>query len=404
MIAYSQVSLEKLRINKTTEMWSKKNLIHKDSLDKIKVNYKVDFYSPNLFIRIALFFFTIILASSALGLLTVISFLGSGSGEEYGIGIRLIIYGIVLLVILEVLIKNKKIYKAGIDDALLYMTLSYIIGGICVISTLTTYDNNGYSTWDPVNEILICLLWSFPILLAATIRYADMLIAALSYLCLFVIMCLLLYKAGPIAQALIPFAGILFSALAYFLIRKYIKMESFLVWENPMTLIELLSLFTFYISGNYLVVRELSELLFDKETPAGEDIPLAIIFYLFTALIPFAYIWKALQSKDRIMLRTGLIIFAMGILTFKYYYSLGHHEISLTLAGIVMVAFAALVMKYLKTPRHGLTTKEDIHENSLLNTDIETIIIAESFKTTGPEKGFDFGGGKFGGGGAGSSF
>jgi uncharacterized membrane protein YgcG len=171
-----------------------------------------------------------------------------------------------------------------------------------------------------------------------------------------------------------------------------------------MTVIEILSLFTFYFSGNYLVVREMSGSLLGMNLPEGRDIPLAILFYLFTALIPFGYLYRAIQSRDRIMLRTGLIIFAIAVLTFKYYYSLGHHEISLTLAGILMIAFVWILLKYLSTPKYGLTAKEDAHGNALLNTYIETIVIAESFKNPRQEKGLDFGGGKFGGGGAGSDY
>jgi hypothetical protein len=399
MIAYSKSSLEKSRIKETSEKWNKKELISKGSFEKITENYKPDLYTPNFFIRIALFVFTIILANAGLGFITLITMWGS---DEAAIGVRMIIYGILVLVALEVIIHDKKIYRAGIDDALLYIGLGYFITGITIIIFTIAAQSGSFNPEQ--NDLLICLVFAFPILLAATIRYTDMLVAAITYCCLFAIMFLILNQAGEIVKALLPFAGIIFSGLAYFLIKKYKLRESLIEWEDAMIMIEILSLFTFYFSGNYLVVRELSEMLFDKKLLPGEDIPLAIVFYLFTSLIPVYYIYKAVHSKDRIMLRIGLIIFTLAVLTFKYYYSLGHHEISLTIAGIALISVAWLLMKYLKTPRYGLTTKEDTDGASILNTDIETVIIAEGFKTSGQEKGFDFGGGKFGGGGAGSNY
>jgi hypothetical protein len=401
MIAYSKSSLERSRITNTAETWNKRELISNESLDKIKVSYKPDSYTPNFFVRMGLFVFTLILANAGLGLLTLITL---GGSSEFSIGIRLLIYGIIAFITLEAMIKNKKLFKAGIDDALLYITLSYLISGICILVFIKNYEDNNYMYEDPTIDILFCLAWAFLFLLAAAIRYTDSLIAALSYCCLFAILFLILNRGGVIAQSIIPFAGILFSAIVYYFIKKYKNLESLIEWKEAMTIIEILSLFTFYISGNYLVVRELSQVLFEKEIPEGADIPFAMVFYVFTALIPFVYLYKSLLSKDRIMLRVGLVIFTMGILTFKYYYSLGHHEISLTLAGLTMIALVVLIMKYLKTPRHGLSSKEDWEGNSLLNTDIETIVISETFKNPGQEKGMDFGGGKFGGGGAGSSF
>ena len=97
----------------------------------------------------------------------------------------------------------------------------------------------------------------------------------------------------------------------------------------------------------------------------------------------------------------------MSAITFKYYFSLGHPEVSLTIAGILLIAVAYFAINYFKIPKHGITFEEDIDANSFLRSNAEALLILEGMTQKTPEtseNGFEFGGGQSGGAGSGGSY
>ncbi len=394
MLAYKTELLDHTEILLHAKKWHKNKRISDLSYDAIKNKYTKHLYTPNFFIRIGLFIFTVISASAASGLLML--FTGMFDSGATGIGIRFILNGMLGLFILEMLIKEKKLYKSGIDDALLYMGLGALIGGICIL----------FDQYHPdYGKELLYAYIALPFLIAATIRYSDMLMAVCTFGCALFILFFLLAKAGAIALYGMPFFIMIISAVCYFLTTKFRQKENFRFWDSSLMILEILSLLLFYVAGNYFTVRTLSEAAFHLELQENEDISLAFIFYAYTALIPLTYIFFGLKNKNRLLLQTGLILVAASVLTFKYYFSFGHHEITMTIGGVIMIAVAWFSTNYFKTPKFGITYLEDKEENALGNLDAEALIIAQTF--SGPqhqENNPELGGGKFGGGGADSSF
>jgi hypothetical protein len=394
MLAYNTELLDHTEILLHAKKWHKNKSLSDLSYDAIKNKYTNHLYTPNFFIRIGLFIFTVISASAANSLIML--FTGFFDSEKTGIGIRFIVHGIITLAILELLIKKKNIYKSGIDDALLYMGLSALIGGICVLAENYPGSDKG----------LLFAFLALPFLIAAAIRYSDMLITTCVFVCLFFIIFILVSKAGEIAKYGMPFFITFLSALCYLQIVKYRGKEKLRFWDSSMMITEILSLILFYMAGNYFIVRTLSEELFSLQLQNGEDIPLSFIFYAYTAIIPVAYIFLGLKKKNKLLLQTGLILVVLSVITFKYYFSLGHPEITMTIGGIIMIIVAWLSINYFKIPKFGITYIEDKDEKVLENFDAEALIIAQTF--SGPQhqnnNNPELGGGKFGGGGADSSF
>jgi len=387
MIAYPKQLIEALKIKAITAEWKKKNLINEETAATIEKTYKEGLYTPTLFIRIGLFLFTAVLAFAALGLFTLMSMDGT---SNMSIGIRLFIYSGMVWGALELSIKNKLAFRAGIDDALIYIALGFFIAGIMVlVSSITSLSEKG--------ELLIASLFIVPVTVIASIRFIDMLATAISFAGLIFILFLSLDILG--IATLLPFAGMI-TAFSMFMLNKKFQNEKYLIWWDNLMIVEILSLFLFYLSGNYFVVRELSISLLNLELKEGQDIPLALGFYVFTLAVPLLYLYQSLVTKDRVMLRVGLIIVAITVLTFKYYFSLGHHEITLTIAGIFMITIAWYVEKLLRSPISGLTSKEDEIQ---ANTNVEAMVISQTFSKTGTgtdHANFEFGGGESGGGGA----
>ncbi|HVD98243.1 MAG TPA: hypothetical protein VNB90_08550 [Cytophagaceae bacterium] len=397
MLAYSSQHIDNSAIQHHAKKWQKHGLLSSQTYEAIKAKYPHSLYSPNLFVRLGLFIFT------AIGLLAGGSYFifitaGFDSATEVGFGVRLLITGLMMFGVLEGLIKQKDIFRAGSDDALLYSAIGCMVSGL----TLLFYQSGRSDE----NELLLYCLIAIPFLVLGTIRYMDTLSAAGFFICVFLIIFILISKLGEISKLIMPFLVMILSALSYFTASKYRAHEKFRFWEMPLMILEILSLVLFYMAGNYFIVRTLSEELFRMQLTEGEDIPLAFFFYAYTAIIPMAYVFYGLKNKNRVLLQTGLVLVAAAVLTFKYYFSLGHHEITLTISGVIMILIAWLSIRFLKTPKYGITFEEDSDEKILDKFDAEALIIAQSFSSTHApaQDGVEMGGGNFGGGGASSDF
>jgi len=105
------------------------------------------------------------------------------------------------------------------------------------------------------------------------------------------------------------------------------------------------------------------------------------------------------------MLWVGLIILGFSVFTFKFYYSSGHPEITVTLAGATLLAVAIFLLNKLKKPIHGIT-RERLGVSDLDALTAEGIFISQTVGgiTTGQQEGELFQGGDFGGGGASGNF
>ena len=86
-------------------------------------------------------------------------------------------------------------------------------------------------------------------------------------------------------------------------------------YYNGLLLANSFCLVLFYLSCNYLVVRELSVEFLGNEVLPGQDIPFAYFFYAFTFIVPVVYLVQSLKTKDRIMLWISFLAIAFSFYT-----------------------------------------------------------------------------------------
>src|SRR4029079_18756723 len=104
------------------------------------------------------------------------------------------------------------------------------------------------------------------------------------------------------------------------------------------------------------------------------------LFWIFTLLIPPAYIIYGVIKKDFLIMRTGLALIAATIFTVKYYYSILPAEVEMLGAGLMLVALSYALIKYLTMPTHGYTSGNIYQsKNDVLN--VEALIVAETFSS-----------------------
>lgn len=405
MIAYNSTFINNIAVVKKAKQWFAQQLITAEQIKLANNKYHTDFYNPNLFIKIGLFIFTSFVILAALGLFALVCmplYSYPNNSNVFAI-ITCIVFAISCIVALELLIKAKLLYRSGIDEALLYAGITFIYFAI-KFSFDYSYDYD-YS-YPHKNYDLIILIIFLPFTIAAAIRYIDSLMSILAIVVLYVICFLSILKMGDVAKLIMPFALMLLSVLFYFIIINKQKQPALLAWKKCLVACQVVAMVVFYMACNYFIIRESSIEYFGLEIQPWEDIPLAWLFYLLTAIVPIAYIVYGLRKKNKVSLWVGLLFVALSALTFKYYFSLGHPEISLTIAGLLMIAIAYVSIRYLKTDKQGLTYKEEIDEDNFLKSNMEALAIVQSFtqQPNNAAKTEEFGGGEFGGAGSGGNF
>ncbi len=392
MLIYNKQWLDNLSIRKAAEAWVKCGRISVDEYNAIEAKYPSGYKPHGIGARIGLFIFGVIIVSSASGLL----FLFTGFAREAGIGIQNLLLGIACYIIAEHYVRNKNQYRSGVVDALLYSAITAI--GVAIFIMLDRLRDGDYIK----PEFYLMLL--IPLIGFAAIRFADAFLTLVVYGLTIWLNALLVLEFGSVGQMILPFECMALSVLIYFWVKKQKENKTLEYYARCLWMIEMASALTFYLAGNYMVVRMLSEALLNMEVQSGEDIHLAFFFYLYTIAVPIAYIYAGLKNKNRLLLRLGVLLIAAGILSIKYYHHVLPPETALILAGVALVAIAWFSIKYFKVPRNGITSEPD---ESLTRMDaISNIAFSELLQQgpTPPVNDVDFGGGSFGGGGASSGF
>ena len=388
-VAYHETGLHNLAIIKETKRWLKQQLIQDSQFQKINETYTSPFYHPNFIVRILLFVAALFALSGVTGLFAL--FVNGFQGDELFISIACLFYGVASFFFLEkIFIQRNHHYKSGVNEALLYHACGFTIGGFMGI-----FDFNEHA-----GLFIGVVVFSF-----AAVRCLDLVCTVLAMLTFAGVLFYEFYHLGGIFQQIIPFVFILAFTPIYFVTKKLKSKGSLKFWFNNLLIIEFLSLLFIYAAGNYLVVRELSIELMDLYLEEGNDIPFAFIFYALTIIIPLGYLYFGIKNKDIVLLRVSLLVVAFSVFTFKYYYSFGHPEITLTVAGIILLILTILLLNYLKTIRYGFTRENTLGEK-WTNVNAEAFIISQTMggnQVTTNEQ-FKGGGGGFGGGGATGNF
>ncbi|MEO8768897.1 MAG: hypothetical protein ABI402_02390 [Ferruginibacter sp.] len=386
MIAYNKTWLYNLFVQSEAETAYNESCITREEKECIVVKYPAAFYTPNIFIRIGLFILTIIILIFSFGLIALL-FWSAAKASVSGLAI---FFAIIAFAAMEYMLQRKKHYQSGVDDALLWIAAISLFCGIVL-------PNN-------FDELTTCLV-GFIITLICTTRYADRLMAATCFLSFLGIVFFISMNIGGFVKAIVPFIVMAISLVTYILAKKKNDTETFNVYGQCLVIIEIVSLFTLYAAGNYWVVRELSNSMFNLHLQPGQSIPFGFVFWGFTIFIPLFYLFLGIKKKDAVLLRVGLILVAAIVFTVRYYHTVLAIEIAMLLAGSIMIVIAWTLTRYLRVPKHGFTQQELNSRNVMDNMHIESLILAETFsqqpQTT---EGTKFGGGSFGGAGASGDF
>jgi hypothetical protein len=384
MIAYNKTWLSNLEVHRQLDEAYRYQCLSREELDNAKTNYPVGFYTPNFFVRIGLFILTAVIVLFSFGLFSLLFLENSG---ERGFGTLLIFFALFAYAALEMLIRQRHHYRSGVDDALLWMSGIFMVIGLnLLIDSMSSLGN----------AVLIFLIACYLML-----RFVDMLMSVVTVLAMAGILFYTYIELGSVAKNTMPFMLMIFFALLYF----FTKRRTFPYYSNCLLAAQTVALVCFYLAGNYFIVREAGNELLGLGLAEGEELPLGWLFWIFTVIVPVFYIYWGIHEKDTILLRVGLFLVAVTVITVCYYYQVLSLEAIMCMSGLLLIGVAYAFIRYLRQPKKGFTYQE-LNEPSILDKlQVESLVVTQTFgqPATGTTH-TKFGGGAGGGGGATGSF
>jgi hypothetical protein len=384
MIAHNRQSLDHRDAVRQAAEALAKNVITQAECDRIREAYPFKLYTPNVFIRIGLFLLTVLAVACGLGLFMLMT-MGAG---DHAMGYIFIFWGMAAYGGLEFFIKVRGVYRAGVDDALLWMAGGLVFGGTNWLA----------DSIPPTLESAMLLVpagWG-------VLRYADRLMALVAYGALISVIFHIL-SGGALGNAILPFVVMAVSVIAYLLFTRLSAIGSLQHYHACVLLLKAAALLSFYLSGNYYVVQHINASL------RGEEAPVALrwLWWGFTAIVPVAYVLMGIRKKDTIPLWAGMALIGGAIFTIRNYYHVLAAELAMIIGGSILIATSYALIRWLHTPKYGFTSAAPDEPHPLENPIVESLILAETFKST-PGQPTDqagrFGGGSGGGAGASSTY
>lgn len=339
MLAYHPYWLEAWSMTREADRLAQIRMISAEQMHIIRAAFSNPLYVPRTTERIALYLFTCIATTATffIGVNLVPGPLGDT------VPMHFLVTGILCMVVLEVLLKYKKPYRAGMDDALLHLGIALILVGTDGIVRETI----------PANASLGTALIALPLLTAAAIRYVDRLVAVTAFGCLLFIAYLSYSHFSVGGSYQLPLLLMALSGAVYAWHRSIRTKHALLPWADCMKSLGIVSLMSFYLAGNTFVLQHiLSVPIFDRAvTPVG----LVSMSYVLTLGVPVAYIVVGLVVRDRTLLRVGLVVEALTLATTRYYYQSIPLEHALIILGFTLILFSVASMHMLRSKRTGFT-------------------------------------------------
>ncbi|RDI56297.1 hypothetical protein [Flavobacterium glaciei] len=386
MIQYNKTELQQEFLVAEGRSLKKARFINESQFRLIDKNLTVLKTQKNILIRIGFLLLGSFLYSSICGFLTLISI--DAISENYQFLVYL--FAFIGFIGTEFL-THLKYYCYGLDDA-------FLLGSQLCLAIAIGISTDG-------NELTISLILSISSLLCY-LRYVQLSMAVLFCISITCSVIFTMFELSAFAKTILPFTMMFFAIAIYFGSKKLLTKLTLPFYYNGLIFTQAFALILFYVSGNYMVVRELSSELMGVIVTANNDIPFAFFFYGFMFIVPVGYVVLSLYKKDRFMLWIGILALFFSIYTVLFYYSVLAIELALTIGGLILFTISFFVIKKIKNNANGVTFQPDrFSQGNLLGT--AEILMATQLglqPETTVESPMKFGDGGFSGGGSGGEF
>jgi hypothetical protein len=399
---YSAASEEALRARKHLKEWTGEALLTQEQYQRLEQETVSDLRTTNVFLRLVLFLFTVIIVGAAVGLFFVV-FLSHSSGETDGV--FFLIFSVICYAAAEFSVSYFRLYRYGIEEALAVCSVGFLCLGMeQALFSSRTYSSRSYGTEAlvPIAGALLSLwiwrrfgLWyAFPAAMIFTVFLPRHWTS--SYAIQHVLVTVFF------AIGLICVAAIRLRHCFDYLDGTYSLAEAFL-WLGIYLAINL-KLASLDLPVRWWMFGTRSSFEFAK--------PFYWSTWVLIWCLPPVVLARGFRQKDRFVIAVGAIAAILTLVSNKPYLGWQRHTWDPMFLGILLTAVALFFRRWLSRGaggiRHGFTAARlSEKEKRWINVGaaVTGLVTAESITPAPqPSRPDPFGGGQTGGGGAGGHF
>ena len=407
MRLYSASSEETLRARKLLTDWAGEGFLTKAQYQLLEQETVSDLRNTNIFLRLLLFLFTLIIVGAAAGLFFVV-FLSRPS--EQTAGVFSLIFAAVCYAAAEVAVSQARLYRYGIEEALAVCS----VGFLCVGLQAAVFSGSPFSPRPDAAQFLVPAAGAvFSLWIWRRFGFSYAFLAAM----IFVLFLPGYWTSSHSAQHLIV-AVVYATGLAS--VAAVRSRHRFDYLDEGYSLVEAMLWLGIYLAIN-LQLSSLNLLSWNLPVWWWGGIratsEFARPFYWGTWVLiwclPPVVLARGFRQKDRFVIAVGAIVATLTLVSNKPYLGWQRHTWDPMLLGILLTAVAVFIRRWLaRGPggvRHGFTAArlsgKDKHWMNV-GSNVLGLVSPQSI-TPEPQTsdaGVHFGGGHSGGGGASSDF
>lgn len=402
MRAYSASSEEALRARDLLKDWRGEDLLTAEQYQRMEQDTVCELRRTNIFLRLVLFLFTLIIVGAAVGLFFAVFF--SHPGEQT-IGIFLLIFAALSYAGAEIAVSQAQLYRYGIEEALAACSVGFLCVGMQVaffsgLFSAPTPGGAGYLV--PASGAIVSLwIWH-----RFGLPYAPL--GAM----IFVVWLPGYWTSSPSGQHLIVAAFYSAGLVTMAAVR---PRHRFTYLNNEYSIAEALLWLGIYLAINLELSSGnlLGQWWGGSRTTAEFSRPFYWATWVLIWCLPPVVLARGLRRKDRFVVAVGAIAAILTLVTNKPYLGWQRNTWDPMLLGALLIGVALLIRRWLaKGPggiRHGFTAQRlSGKDKRWMNAGVATIgLVSPNIMTPSPQTGspdVHFGGGDSGGGGATSDF
>lgn len=401
MRVYTAESEEALRARSLLKDWADEGYLSKTQHERMEQEIVCELRRTNIFLRLVLFLFTVIIVAAGTGLFFVVIFSRS---SQRGTGVFLLFCAVVLYACAEFAVMQAKLYRYGIEEALALCSIAFLCVGVAATFGGLSFFSNSLAT-----EFLVAATGALASLWVwSRFGFAYAFLAAIIF-----VVWLPGYwtSSGPAHHVIVAalYAAGLITVVA---VR---PRHRFTYLDNDYSIVESLLWFGIYVAVNLQLssVDVIGHWLRGGQSAAEFPKTFYWVTWVLIWCVPPAVLARGVHQKDRFVIAVGAVVAILTLVTNKPYLGGQRHTWDPMLLGALLIGVALFLRRWLaggeSSVRHGFTAQRLSGKDKLLMSAAaaglgfvspNSISVNTKAASSGPQ----FGGGDSGGGGASSNF
>ena len=401
MRLYSASSEESLRARKLLRDWAGDGFLNKEQYQLLEKETVSELRTTNIFLRLVLFVFTLIIVGAGAGLFFVV-FLSRPSEETAGV--FFLIFAAACYAAAEVSVSRARIYRYGIEEALVVCSVGFLCAGM----QAAFFSGSSYS---PEPDPAKCLVPAAGVVFSLWIWRRFGLSYAFLAAMIFVLFLPGHWTLSPSAQHLIV---AVFYAAGLAGVAAVRARHHFNYLDEAYSLVEAFLWLGIYLAFNLQISSLNLPAQWWSGTRAASEFgrPFYWGTWVLIWCLPPIVLARGVRQKDRFVIAVGAIVAILMLVSNKPYLGRPRHTWDPMLLGMLLTSVAVCLQRWLaRGPggiRHGFTAARLLgRDKHWINVGSTVFGLLSPHSTPAPQTkspDFRFGGGNTGGGGAGGDF